>query len=116
MPRPLCFHSGVASNPAIDIMIDRCHSIRAADAGIAMAALATEAQQAGRLPRIVVLYPGSMGTGAGTEVLRQGLRELGYVEGRTAVIELRSWEGKPEWLRDAAAEMVRLNRSRRFKC
>ena len=46
---------------------------------------------------------------AGTEVLRQGLRELGYVEGRTAVIEWRWWEGKPERLRDAAAEMVRLN-------
>ena len=41
--------------------------------------------------------------------MRRGLRELGYVEGRTAVIEERSWEGKPERLRDAAAEMVRLN-------
>jgi putative tryptophan/tyrosine transport system substrate-binding protein len=34
---------------------------------------------------------------------------MGYVEGRTAVIEWRWWEGKPERLRDAAAEMVRLN-------
>jgi len=41
--------------------------------------------------------------------LREGLQELGYVEGRTAVIEWRWWEGKPERLRDAAAEMVRLN-------
>jgi putative ABC transport system substrate-binding protein len=47
--------------------------------------------------------------GAGTEVLRQGLRELGYVEGRTAVIEWRWREGKTERLRDAAAEVVRLN-------
>jgi putative ABC transport system substrate-binding protein len=37
------------------------------------------------------------------------LQELGYVEGRTAVIEWRWWEGKPERLRDAVAEMVRLN-------
>ena len=59
------------------------------------------------MPRIGVLFPGK--TGTGTEVLRQGLRELGYVEGRTAVIEWRWWEGKPERLRDAAAEMVRLN-------
>ena len=81
--------------------------IRAAGAGIAMVALATEAQQAARLPRIGVLLPGK--EGAGTEVLSQGLRELGYVEGRTAVIEWRWWEGKPERLRDAAAEMVRLN-------
>jgi len=41
--------------------------------------------------------------------LRQGLLELGYVEGGTIVIEWRWWEGKPERLRDAVAEMVRLN-------
>ena len=34
---------------------------------------------------------------------------MGYVEGRTAVIEWRWWEGKPERLRDAAAETVPLN-------
>lgn len=34
---------------------------------------------------------------------------MGYVEGRTAVIEWRWWEGKPDRLRDAAAELVRLN-------
>ena len=34
---------------------------------------------------------------------------MGYVDGRTAVIEWRWWEGKPERLRDAAAEMVGLN-------
>ncbi len=72
-----------------------------------MAVFAAEAQQAVRLPRIGVLLPWK--TGAGTDVLSQGLRELGYVEGRTAVIEWRWWEGKPELLRDAAAEMVRLN-------
>jgi len=88
-------------------MIDRRGFICAAGAGMAMAALATEAQQAARLPRIGVLLPGN--TGTGTEVLRQGLRELGYVEGRTAVIEWRWWEGKPERLPDAVAEMVRLN-------
>jgi putative tryptophan/tyrosine transport system substrate-binding protein len=88
-------------------MIDRRMFIRASGAGIAMVTLAAEAQQAARLPRIGVLLPGN--TGTGTEVLREGLRELGYVEGRTAVIEWRWWEGKPERLRDAAAEMVRLN-------
>ena len=88
-------------------MIDRRMFIRAAGAGIAMVAFAAEAQQAARLPRIGVLLPGN--TGTGTEVLRQGLLELGYVEGRTAVIEWRWWEGKIERLPEAAAEMVRLN-------
>ena len=75
--------------------------------GLLAVPFAAKAQQAARLPRIGVLLPGN--TGTGTEVLRQGLRELGYVEGRTAVIEWRWWEGKPERLPDAVAEMVRLN-------
>ena len=91
----------------LDIMIDRRRFIRASGAWIAMTAIAAQAQQATRVPRIGVLYQFQAGTG--TEVLRQGLRELGYVEGRTAVIEWRYWEGKPERLRDAAAEMVGLN-------
>ena len=89
------------------ILINRRRFIGASGAGIAIAALAAQAQQATRLPRIGVLYPWQ--TGTGTDVLRQGLQELGYVEGRTAIIEWRWWEGKPERLRDAAAEMVRLN-------
>ena len=39
----------------------------------------------------------------------RGCVELGYAEGRTAIIEWRWWEGRPERLRDAVAEMVRLN-------
>ncbi|MEO8166537.1 MAG: hypothetical protein ABI619_14195, partial [Betaproteobacteria bacterium] len=64
-------------------MIDRRMFICAAGAGIAMAALAAEAQQAARLPRIGVLLPWKVGAGRGG--LGQGLQELGYVEGRTAV-------------------------------
>jgi putative ABC transport system substrate-binding protein len=76
-----------------------------------MAALAAQARQPARLPRIGVLLSSSTGPGAsaGADILREGLRELGYVEGRTAVIEWRYWEGKPERLRDAVAELVRLN-------
>src|SRR6185295_9110697 len=76
------------------------------------APLAAEAQQTARMPRIGFLLSGGAGTSAANlsaEVLRQGLQELGYVEGRTAVIEWRRWEGKPERLREAVAEMVRLN-------
>jgi putative tryptophan/tyrosine transport system substrate-binding protein len=87
--------------------MDRRTFIGRVAGGLLAVPFAAEAQQAARLPRIGVLLPGN--TGTGTEVLRQGLRELGYVEGRTAAIEWRWWEGKPERLRDAAAEMVRLN-------
>jgi putative ABC transport system substrate-binding protein len=81
--------------------------------GLLAVPFTTEAQRAARLPRIGVLFSGNSGTAgvasASPEVLRQGLRELGYVEGRTAIIEWRLWEGKPERLRDAVAEMMRLN-------
>ena len=46
--------------------------------------------------------------GVATE-LDEGLRELGYVEGRNLVIERRFAEGKPERLDGLAAELVRLN-------
>ena len=40
---------------------------------------------------------------------RQGMRELGYVEGKNLVMEWRSAEGKSELLPGLAAELVRLN-------
>jgi putative tryptophan/tyrosine transport system substrate-binding protein len=42
------------------------------------------------------------------EAFRQGLRELGYVEGRNISIEYRWAEGKPERMRELAEELVRL--------
>jgi putative tryptophan/tyrosine transport system substrate-binding protein len=40
--------------------------------------------------------------------LRQGLRDLGYVEGQNLVLEVRYAAGSPERLRDLAVELVRL--------
>ena len=45
---------------------------------------------------------------ANVSALRDGLRELGYVEGRNLALEYRSSDGRPERLPDAAAELVRL--------
>ena len=92
-------------------MMDRRTFIGRVAGGLLAVPFAAAAQQTARLPRIGVLLAGSTGPGAsaGADVLREGLRELGYVEGRTAVIEWRFWDGKPERLRDAVAEMMRLN-------
>ncbi len=67
-----------------------------------------QAQQPTTIPRIGYLG-GATGSGeARIEALRQGLRELGYVEGKNIVIEWRYAEGKPDRERALAAELVRL--------
>jgi putative ABC transport system substrate-binding protein len=76
---------------------------------ILTAPLAAEAQQATTVYRIGRLSPGSPLLGAHLwEALRQGLRELGYVEGQNLIVEYRYAEGSEERLRDLAAELVRL--------
>ena len=71
-----------------------------------------EAQQPKKVPRIGYLAPGSPSSDSPTparrEALRQGLRGLGYVDGKNIVIEWRSAEGKRDRLPALAAELVRL--------
>jgi putative ABC transport system substrate-binding protein len=68
-----------------------------------------EAQQPTKIPRIGYLSGGFPSAGAPrTDSFRQGLRELGYVEGKNLVIEYRYAEGKRDRLRGLAAELVRL--------
>ena len=65
------------------------------------------AQQQGKLHRIGVLVPGSRaGFAQRIEALLQGLRDLGYVEGKTIAIEWRWADGKLEQLPPLAAELV----------
>ena len=69
-----------------------------------------EAQQTGKVPRIGYLSPTSPSVSpTRIEAFRQGLRELGYVEGKNIVIEYRYAEGKFDRLAALAAELVRLN-------
>jgi putative tryptophan/tyrosine transport system substrate-binding protein len=70
----------------------------------------TEAQQAKKIPRIGYLSSTSPSAGASRiEAFRQGLRDLGYIEGENLVIEWRYAEGKLDRLPALAAELVRLN-------
>lgn len=71
------------------------------------AALAVEAQQGERVYRLAVLRPGPPQPHL-VKALVDGLRELGYVEGRNLVIEYRSAEGRVERFPELAAELVRL--------
>jgi len=68
------------------------------------------AQERAKAPRIGYLTATSLSAiAARTEAFRQGLRELGYVEGKNIVIEQRHAEGKLDRLPALATELVRLN-------
>ncbi len=61
----------------------------------ALCASAADAQQPAKVPRIGFLgFPSPSANAARNEAFRQGLRELGYVEGKNIVIEWRFAEGK----------------------
>ena len=72
------------------------------------APLAARAQQAAKIARIGFLALNLAPNPHLREAFLQGLRDLGYVEGRNVVIEYRDPEGKPERLPALAAELVAL--------
>jgi putative tryptophan/tyrosine transport system substrate-binding protein len=72
------------------------------------APFAAEAQQAAKVARIGYLATNPASNPHLREAFRQGLRDLGYVEGRNLVIEYRDAEGKVERLPALAAELVAL--------
>jgi len=85
--------------------------------GVLVAPLVTAAPPQGHIPRLGVLDPNPTPRSVAESPnprdsarlgLRQGLRELGYVEGQTVVIETRYAEGYAERLPALAAELVRL--------
>jgi putative ABC transport system substrate-binding protein len=72
--------------------------------------LPAQAQQPGRVPRIGFLgATSSSANAARVEAFLQGLRDLGYVEGKNIIIEYRYAEGKAGRLSELTAELVRLN-------
>jgi putative ABC transport system substrate-binding protein len=72
----------------------------------AMCGARVEAQQPKKVPRIG--YESGVSSREREEAFRQGLRELGYVEGQNIVIEWRFAQGKPDQVPRNAAELVRL--------
>jgi putative tryptophan/tyrosine transport system substrate-binding protein len=66
----------------------------------------SEAQQPGKVPRIGMFSPDAE-AGVCPDGFRQGMRQLGYVDGQNVSIEFRSGESKPERFREIAAAVVR---------
>jgi putative tryptophan/tyrosine transport system substrate-binding protein len=72
-------------------------------------AIIAEAQQPARVPRIGYLTNAPLSViSINRDVFSQGLRELGYIEGKNIIFEWRSGEQSRERQRAMAAELVRL--------
>ena len=78
-----------------------------AGAAVAAFSVSVPAQQATKLPRIGWLQ-NNASTFPAYEGFREGLRELGYVEGQNVVIEVRQANGDLDRLPELASELVRL--------
>jgi putative tryptophan/tyrosine transport system substrate-binding protein len=90
-------------------MMDRRRFVGAFAGGLVIARSVAEAQPAAKVYRIGFLL-GATGESVSSlfHALEEGLRELGYVEGRNIVFEQRYADGRMERLPDLAAELVRL--------
>jgi putative ABC transport system substrate-binding protein len=92
-------------------VIDR-RAFIASLAGIVVSPLAGEAQQPTKIARIGYLVTGSLEPPEARRSLhdfRQGLRDLGYVEGQSIAIEYRAADGRNERLPGLAKELIGLN-------
>ena len=89
-------------------MIERRAFLGTIAGGLLTAPIAAEAQQAGKVYRVGFLWDSPAAFLDAIEAFRQGLRDLGYVEGRNLTIEYRWAEGKPERMRQLAEELVGL--------
>src|SRR5262245_34958391 len=77
---------------------------------LVVAGAVAEAQQPNKIPRIGFLGASSASFYApNIEIFRQGLRDLGYVEGKNIAIEYRFGEGKLDRVPALAAELIGLD-------
>jgi len=75
--------------------------------GLLAAPLAAEAEQAGKVPVVGVLNSAVGPRSTTIDTTRQGLRDLGYVEGRTILLDIRFAGMKSEAFTGLAADLVR---------
>src|SRR6185295_5778429 len=106
-PRPDDPAVGAGAGGSGDRVMDRRAFISTLAGGLLAAPLAAQAQPRPRTARVAFLEAGSMGSEL-WQVTREGLRELGYVEGQNLIIEFRSAEGQVERLPALLAELIRL--------
>jgi putative ABC transport system substrate-binding protein len=101
--------SGVREKTTMNAMVGKFFVLFLTTIILLTTASTTQAQQPLKVPRIGFLIASSRSVNAARyEAFLQGLRELGYEEGKNIVIEWRSAEGRLDRLAALAAELIRL--------
>src|SRR5712692_10023510 len=95
-------------NPTRSPAIPRRTFLVMISGGLLAAPLASEAQQAGRIPKIAFITTTAPGGSPTTDAFRGGLRDLGYIEGQNIIVEWRWGRGTTERFAEFAAEVVGL--------
>src|SRR6516162_5241271 len=70
--------------------------------------LAARAQQPAKVPRVGILSPAASETAATLTAFREGIRDLGYIEGQTIALDFRLSKGITDSLPALAAELARI--------
>jgi ABC-type uncharacterized transport system substrate-binding protein len=92
-------------------MMNRRRFLGTLSASLLAAPLGAKAQPAGKVGRVGFLYFGSRETGAGAgryAAFLEGLREFGYIEGKTILVEARFAESRAERIPGFVADLLRL--------
>jgi ABC transporter substrate binding protein len=79
----------------------------AAAAGSVARVIPATAQQPGKVPRVGILTPAENAETPIFDAFRKGLRDLGYIDGKTIVLDFRFAKGNMDALSGLAAELVR---------
>src|SRR3974377_674185 len=74
--------------------------------------LAARAQQPAKVPRVGILSPAASETAGTLTAFREGIRDLGYIEGQTIALDFRLSHGIMDALPALAAELVRIHHFR----
>src|SRR5215510_10659963 len=70
--------------------------------------LTASAQQPAKVPRVGILSPAASEAAATLTAFREGIRDLGYIEGQTIALDFRRSKGIMDALPALAAELVRI--------
>jgi putative ABC transport system substrate-binding protein len=89
-------------------IMSRRRFLRTVGVSLLAAPRAVEAQPAGKMWRVGFLFHGGkIGAATSLQPFLEGLRQLGYVEGKTLTVEIWATEGHGEKLQPLAEELVR---------